>query len=599
MLSPFAGPKAARNAKLLIAVLAVGAYLPALFGQFVYDDERFIIRNEAVKTLDFGSTVRYFTDPTTHAFVGHDVYRPLRTLDYALDWAVSGDAPFLYHLKNVLYHVLACLLLYAVLIHLFGAEGEERNAAAFFGAAAFALHPVNAECVAWVSSRGDVLMLLFFLLALLLWLKERPVAAAFAIAVAILSKETAIAFPAAVFLVDRLRGKEHRWGWYGLYVAMSVAYVVFWFVFIAKSDLSKMAHMESTWWGTSYGMNLLTMAKGFAWYLRTIFFPVDFTVDYHVPTATGLNAAEAISLFLVFSIGIVALVAGKRSRFAVLWFLAAILPASNLVRPIGIPTAERFLYLPLIGIAVWAGPVMARSLRGRFRPAFLVLGCFFVLTFCRALIWRTMDSLWGHNITVVETPRGLGHLAATELALAHEALDKRHTAPMGDQIRYDREMRYHAGRVLEVTDRYFALFENVIRLNPGEAGSRALVKKAKALLLLRRFREALATSDASIRMWDSPYGYLVAADALAGLGQFEESALNIQRAIDLAGKKEIVLPASLKTMLAAAWNRVGKEKERRGLRGEALDAFSRSWKAFPDTMRNRIARDGVLRLGGR
>ncbi|MHC4974181.1 MAG: tetratricopeptide repeat protein [Planctomycetota bacterium] len=577
-----------RIAWVLIACLAFLAYVPVLSGGFVYDDERFIERNPPVTHLTAANVVRYFTDPTSQSVVGHDIYRPLRTLEFAIDWAVSGGRPWFFHLRSVLWHALACVLLYAVLRRLL-----ESDVPALLGALAFALHPVHTESVAWITSRSDVLLLFWFLLALLLYLRERPLLAALAFLGALLSKETAVFFPAAVFLVDLFRRADlqplRRWIWYGVYAMTAFAYVVFWVAIVAGGRPENVGHLGGEWWGGSYGMTVLTMTKGFLHYARVIAFPVHFTIDYHVPVSTGVGAGEIVAILILAAIVAAAIRGGPRSRLALAWFFLALLPVSNLIRPIGIPTAERFLYLPLVGVALWAGPVLARHRR----LAAAVLACLFVLTFARSRIWRSNDSLWLAAEKVAPGPRALDHLAGRELRAAHDARDLLKTAAPAERAALQERMRRHARETVRYVDEIFVLHANVLRLPPTDMEYRNLPRKANALVMLGRPREALVVAKKAIRNRGGSLAYFNAALALQELGIWEEAARHLQTAHD----KEYP-GGDLRPTICNLWLRAAADRERAGDASGALEHYRRAWRAFPDPEKNAPTLEAIRRLGG-
>lgn len=94
----------------LVALLALAAYLPSLSGGFVSDDARFIVDNEAVHELSPARAWSYFANPEAQATVGHDIYRPLRTLGFAIDWTVSGGSPLFFRIRSLAWFVALSLL---------------------------------------------------------------------------------------------------------------------------------------------------------------------------------------------------------------------------------------------------------------------------------------------------------------------------------------------------------------------------------------------------------------------------------------------------------------------------------------------------------
>src|SRR5262245_4360868 len=137
------------------AVLALGivlaltalAYLPALRGELVYDDLRFVRDNPAIRSL--ANVPRFFSDPTTmSASEDRDIYRPLRTLVFALEYQVAGDHPTLYHVVNLAWHLASAVALFLLL----RAGGWFSPLFTVLAVGLFALHPGISEAVAWISS---------------------------------------------------------------------------------------------------------------------------------------------------------------------------------------------------------------------------------------------------------------------------------------------------------------------------------------------------------------------------------------------------------------------------------------------------------------
>lgn len=518
--APATVPRTRLLARIVIAALVFLTYLPSLAGGYVYDDHRFVEDNTA---LDSFTPVLYFTDPSTVAEESWEgIYRPLRTLDFAIDRLIAGNSPFFNHLRNILYHLAGALLVYELIRRLLSSD-----AAALYGALAFALHPVHTESVAWITSRADTMVLVAFVGALVLHLDGRRWLAAGVLVLALFSKEAAVVFPGAVLLADRLRGERIRYGWYATYGGLCAGYTVFWFLFLGKGEMSGFGHLD-TWWGGSYGANLLTMSRGFLYYLNELLFPVGLVIDYHVPATPTLDAGAAIGIFAVVVIGIASWLAGPRARFAYLWFFVLLLPVSNLLRPIGIPTAERFLYLPTIGIAVWAAPYLAKT-----RLTYVVLACFFVLTASRCFDWQTDEKLFASAARVTATPRTLGHLADEALKRAHAELEAGAKDRPEKRSEYEQRARSHAREAVGHVDDMLALYRDQIRLPVGKSGAAALSQKANALVILGEYEAALDTvDDAILANPEHAHAYYNAALALDKLGRYEEAALNCEKAME-------------------------------------------------------------------
>ena len=558
----------------LVALVAFLVYIPALFGGYVYDDERFIERNPGVTEGGLSMLPSYFSDSTTHAVVGHDIYRPLRTVEFAIDWKLGFGHAWFFHFHSMLWHVLACVLLYLVLATLL-----KSPSGALFGALLFALHPVHAESVTWISSRSDVMYSALFLAAILLWLKDKPVLATALFIGSLFSKEAAVMFPAAVFLVDWYRGARKNWLWYGVYGCVSLAYVGIWF-----SVVEKFGHLDGNLWGGSYPMTLLTMAKGFNHYARVLALPVHFTVDWYLPPSSGLGFAEAKSLLILALLGAAAWLGGRRSRFALAWFFIAILPASNLIVPIGIPTAERFLYLPAMGLALIAGPFFARHPK----PAIVVFALLFALTAQRSWTWRSNTALWQAADKVAPVPRGLDYLAGWELATAHELRASLADEPPERHESIRARVREHAETTLRHIDELFRICTEVIQLPISKHFRQNYSRRANALVLLGRPEEALTAAKQAIDEWGEPMAYYNAALASQDLRQWIDAATYLQQA-----REEGYDKGDLATAIAGMWLRAGLERETAGDKDGALRCFRRSYQAHPTPE----ARAALQRLG--
>ena len=196
-------------AALLAAAVGVGLFAPTLDYGFVWDDGATVLFNREIQSLS--NVPAMFTG---HAFAGArdemreikvvEYYRPVWTLSLAVNHAVWGKQPMGYHLTNVLLHGLASGLTAWLVLEL-GAGA----AAAAVAATRFSAHPIHAEAVAWVSARNDVMLGVFLLLAFIAYLRfrrgGRAVAAVACLGffvLALLSKETAVVFPAIVLLYE-------------------------------------------------------------------------------------------------------------------------------------------------------------------------------------------------------------------------------------------------------------------------------------------------------------------------------------------------------------------------------------------------------------
>ncbi len=343
-----------------LGVLAVALYVNTLGNQFVFDDLTLITQNPLVQRLDWSG------------ILFKSGYRPVRTLTYALNYALGGNSPFGYHLVNVILHALNVIVLFELLWRLC-----RSNRAAGLGALLFAVHPAQTAAVAYVSGRKDLLAALFMLLALLLYLGFRRgtgrrwislVAAGACFLLAVLSKEVAIVFPALLLLVDASRHQQDSergrsivgacwqairsapvlYGSFTLLAGLGLFYALF---------VVKASRMLG-YWGGSFETNLGTGFKLFFHYVRLALFPYPLLADYTgqvFPVSRGLLEPTTLAAagFMVAFLGLAIWLFPRKPLVSVgaLWFAAAVAPVLQFI-PFHELAADHFLYVPLIGAAI-------------------------------------------------------------------------------------------------------------------------------------------------------------------------------------------------------------------------------------------------------
>ncbi|MHC4831238.1 MAG: glycosyltransferase family 39 protein, partial [Planctomycetota bacterium] len=206
-MTPIAERLRALAAPALLMGLALALYANALGNDFVFDDLSLLRKNPAIR--DPGLLWDALTRP------GASSYRPVRTASFAIDFALSGDRTWAYHLLNALYHGLTAVLVHAVVGRL-----SRSRAAALCAALLFVAHPVHTESVAYISGRRDVLTGLFCLLGFYAYLRFREAGrwrwlglAGVSLLLGLGVKEMAVVLPALVFahdlILDRAALRRH------------------------------------------------------------------------------------------------------------------------------------------------------------------------------------------------------------------------------------------------------------------------------------------------------------------------------------------------------------------------------------------------------
>jgi len=422
--------KALLTAALLAAGLA--AYAPGFANEFVnYDDDIYITRSAPVRDgLSASGAAWAFT-----SFQGANWF-PLTRLSWMLDAQVYGLSPRGFHATNLLFHLTNTLLLFAFFVRTTGSIG-----ASAFVAAVFALHPLHVESVAWASARKDVLSTCFGLLALLAHeryvraVRPRPWYAAVAgcLALALMAKPTAVVLPFLLLLLDewplrRLRRHNDPTAWdparvrgalrekLPLFALVALAAVV---TVVAQQSGDALQSLERYPLDVRIGNALVATLA----YLRLAVLPIGLSVFYPHPGDTlSLWQGAGAALVLMAVTGLAFRAARHRPYLAVgwLWFLVGLAPVIGLVQVGQAAMADRYTYLPLVGLS-WIVAFGALDLaRGRLARSLLVAAALVAtlalagLTAAQVRTWRNSEALFRHALEVTER----NHVAHINLGLA-------------------------------------------------------------------------------------------------------------------------------------------------------------------------------------
>ena len=348
---------------LLLAVVTLALYNPVNRHPFVnYDDDRYVTENAHVRQ---GLTAETFTWALTSTEQAN--WHPLTWMSHALDVSLFRLNPAGHHFTSILLHVVNVMLLFLLLMW-----GTERLAPSLFVAALFAMHPINVESVAWVAERKNVLCTTFFFLALWAygWYARKPdwkrylvVAALFAAGLA--SKPMVITLPFVLLLLDywplrRVRSESaetnqvpaFQWSRLALeklpLLALSAASAVI------TMHAQQSGGAVRTTAEVSFGVRIANAIYAYAMYLWKMVWPARLAPLYPHP-GDSLSAWQVLVAGVVL-IAITAIAWRLRARRYLLvgwlWFLGTLVPVIGLVQVGEAAMADRYAYIPLIGIFV-------------------------------------------------------------------------------------------------------------------------------------------------------------------------------------------------------------------------------------------------------
>lgn len=447
-----------RNLLLIFSVSFI-IYLNSLAGEFVWDDECFVVKNASIKSLK--NIISFFGEPSTAApgDLSKEAYRPFTTLSYAVDYRLWRLKAVGYHLTNVIIHSLNALLVF-IIIYLISQDAF----IAFFASLFFAAHPIQTEAVSWISGRSSVIFLFTYLLALIFYVKRSYVWPILFFIVSLFSKEMAISLPLILILYDihYPRGEKIKDNFlkkYLPYFILAPGYIL-----IRYALLGRMGQFKG--WGSPYE-TFLTMTVVIVDYIKILLLPVTLCANYLMPVATSI-ADPKVCLSIITLAGIFGLAyfISRRSKIAsffIWWFFITLLPVLNII-PIKMLKAERFLYLPSIGFYALLALAIGR-LRDKKRAIALFLAGVIVIayslrTLCRNEDWK--DTVTISKKTVEASPLNSWALSSLGVYYINKGDYDRALAPLKKAVILEKDF-YIARQNLGVWYLHFNRYDEAIR----------------------------------------------------------------------------------------------------------------------------------------
>ncbi len=352
-----------------LCAIAPIAYANSFSSGFVLDNRDLILVDERVHAATFENFARIVNQSYWGAPAAAGLYRPFTTLSYLLNYAILGntDHPAGYHWINLLLHMGNVLLLFALARRL-----VRQVWPAFLIAALWAVHPVLTESVTNIVGRADLLAGMATLGGLLIYLRSaeaqgwprvRWLAGLMGVTfVGVFSKESAVALVAVIALYELTWWNRNRLpGFLQACLAMLPALLAMWWMrsrVLGAEGPARFPFVDNPIAAAGFWTARLTAVKVMAKYLSLLVWPAKLSFDYsyaQIPLADGRHPSDWISWIVVAAEAIGCVFLWRRNKtafFAVGFALLTLLPASNLVVPVGTIMAERFLYLPAAGFAV-------------------------------------------------------------------------------------------------------------------------------------------------------------------------------------------------------------------------------------------------------
>jgi tetratricopeptide (TPR) repeat protein len=487
---------------VLLAIVTFLVYSNSLWNGFVWDDAVVILANipRITSSLDIFSSIDAGRSIDVAPY-----YRPLSLLSFYGEYRLHGLNPYLVRLVSLLLHAGNTFLLYRLALTLFS-----RRKAAFFAALLFSLHPIHAEAVDFNSARSTLLVTLFCLLALLLHRKAvvqnsflpalGGAASAFA---GLLSKEIALGVIPFIVALEISRWRTEPLTWRNALTRLTPYLVVTLLYWTLRSRALALADVKLEIFPgmlTRLMYNAYIIPK----YLFSLVWPVNLSPFYLIPEELRPIALQLLFSWMIIAVAFWLLIRyGTRTtvRFGLSWLVIFWLPVSGIVDIPSSPVADRYFYIPAIGLWVLAGDLLARfcdaetGKRGiRYAAIIVLFVCLTALTFRQNRYWNNGVTLFSRVLQLapesVYAYHNLGcayleeqhNLPLAEKAFMHAMMLDPSFPRLQDKLGYIRMQR---------GDYYGALqhYGEAIRQNPIDA--EAHLNSAILLEKLSRFEEAL------------------------------------------------------------------------------------------------------------
>ncbi len=408
---------------LIMAILAV--YWQVVGCGFInLDDNHYIIENYHVKqglnlkAIKWAFTTMYFSN-----------WHPLTWLSYMLDYQLSGMHAGMYHVENVIFHILNTLLLFLVLNRMTKATWKSA-----FVAALFALHPIHVESVAWISERKDVLSTFFGLLTIWAYVRyighksiKTYILTLSFFSLGLMAKPMLVTLPFVMLLLDywplgRINiDKTNELAQKDRPSPIVLEKIPFLIMAIASSIITFIAQKSggsvATFTMVPFHVRIENALISYISYIYKMVWPYHLAVPYPYPKVIPIwQVTEAV--LILSGISILAVTAMRRHPYLLvgwLWYLGTLVPVIGVVQVGSQAMADRYTYIPLIGIFVmisWGIPELLNKWQYKKQTLSITAGValtiLMIITYIQLGYWKNSIILFKHTLEI--TPDNTGAL---------------------------------------------------------------------------------------------------------------------------------------------------------------------------------------------
>ena len=399
---------------IFLAVSTFAVYSQVQDHEFInYDDDKYVTNNEYVKAGFTRDSVGWALTTSYNSN-----WHPMTWLSHMLDAQLFGPNSKGHHLTNLLFHIANVLLLFLVLLRMTGALWQSG-----FVAALFALHPLNVESVAWVAERKNVLSTFFWLLTMWAYIRyaqktnlKRYSLVILFFAMGLMSKPMLVTLPFVLLLLDywplrRLQSDRRTAISRLVYEKIPLLVLVAGSV-VTTLTVQKMGGALGSLNAFPIQERVINALVSYWLYLQKMIWPGGLAIFYAHPENTlsvwkGLATAALLALVTTAAIRL-----ARRAPYFVVgwfWYLGTLIPVIQLVQTGSIAMADRYAYVPLIGIFIiiaWGLPELLAKWRLRSRILTIAAGIWIstlmLMTWNQVSHWKNSITIFSHAIEVTD-----------------------------------------------------------------------------------------------------------------------------------------------------------------------------------------------------
>ena len=499
---------------LVVCGIVLTAHWPALSSRALsFDDDEYVTKNVLVQNPGWASTKRFFTEVFVPSSV-RGYYQPLTMVSLMLDYAVGGreDNLLPFHRTSLALHVANTALVIVLLYLLFRNIWIAAAVGLLFG-----VHPMTVESVAWIGDRKTLLAAFFSFWSLLFYIlftrtagKKYYAACLLAYLMALMSKPTSVFLPFAMLLMDYWPLNRLNWK----SVREKLPLFVLFIVFIVITFVSQLSAAGGWLPGHEHhGIQIppLIICHNIIFYPFKMLWPVNLSSHYTYPRPFVISNPEVLADVVAAVVLVILLIVSLRwTRAALtgsLFFFVVILPTMQIVKFSDVIAADKFAYLPSLGILMMLASFLLWLYKNKLRRVLMISIVVLLLTGAEGVTTRRYLVYWKDTIS----------LFSRMLVLAPDFTTlQNHLA-----IAYN-----DTGRNKEAVK----LLKQAIGINPSERET--YNNLGIAYFGLNRYQDAIGAFQNSIRLSPKYYdAYTNLAGVYASLGQFDRAVELYRQAI--------------------------------------------------------------------